>query len=65
MCNTKRLQEEMFNADYVIYATALKHVFVAEYNPMACIKTNIDGVDQAKHGDACRRPYRKNSKGGL
>jgi UDP-N-acetylglucosamine 4,6-dehydratase len=34
----------MLNVDYVIHAAALKHVQVAEYNPMECIKTNINGA---------------------
>lgn len=39
-----RLDEAMQNVDFVIHAAALKHVPVAEYNPMECIKTNIDGA---------------------
>ena len=39
-----RLEEAMQDVDYVIHAAALKHVPVAEYNPMECIKTNIDGA---------------------
>jgi len=39
-----RLVEAMDGVDYVIHAAALKHVPVAEYNPMECIKTNIDGA---------------------
>ena len=30
--------------DYVIHAAALKHVPIAEYNPMEFIKTNINGA---------------------
>lgn len=40
----KRLNEAMQGVDFVIHAAALKHVPVAEYNPMECIKTNIDGA---------------------
>lgn len=40
----QRLNEAMDGVDYVIHAAALKHVPVAEYNPMECIKTNIDGA---------------------
>lgn len=40
-----RLNEAMHNVDYVIHAAALKHVPVAEYNPMECIKTNINGAE--------------------
>jgi len=39
-----RLVEAMDGVDYVIHAAALKHVPVAEYNPMECIKTNINGA---------------------
>ena len=42
--DAKRLDEAMQDVDYVIHAAALKHVPVAEYNPMECIKTNIDGA---------------------
>lgn len=40
-----RLNEAMSNVDFVIHAAALKHVPVAEYNPMECIKTNINGAE--------------------
>ena len=39
-----RLIEAMDGVDIVIHAAALKHVPIAEYNPMECIKTNIDGA---------------------
>jgi len=42
--DAKRLDEAMQDVDFVIHAAALKHVPVAEYNPMECIKTNIDGA---------------------
>ncbi len=42
--DSTRLDEAMQSVDYVIHAAALKHVPVAEYNPMECIKTNIDGA---------------------
>ncbi len=42
--DANRLNEAMHNIDYVIHAAALKHVPVAEYNPMECIKTNINGA---------------------
>jgi len=42
--DARRLEEAMDGVDYVIHAAALKHVPVAEYNPMECIKTNIDGA---------------------
>lgn len=39
-----RLKQAMDGVDYVIHAAAIKHVPVAEYNPMECIKTNINGA---------------------
>tara|TARA_B110000305_G_C19415379_1_gene627706 strand:+ start:391 stop:1371 length:981 start_codon:yes stop_codon:yes gene_type:complete len=38
-----RLKLAFRGVDYVIHAAALKHVPIAEYNPLECIKTNIDG----------------------
>ena len=35
----------MQGVDIVIHAAALKHVDIAEYNPMECIKTNINGAE--------------------
>lgn len=40
-----RLNEAMGGVDFVIHAAALKHVPIAEYNPMECIKTNINGAE--------------------
>ena len=39
-----RLKKAMYGVNYVIHAAALKHVPIAEYNPMECIKTNINGA---------------------
>lgn len=39
-----RLENAMSGVDYVVHAAALKHVPIAEYNPMECIKTNINGA---------------------
>lgn len=51
----KRLIRAMRGVDYVIHAAALKQVPAAEYNPMECIKTNIDGaqnvIDAALEND--------------
>eukprot|EP01032_Pedospumella_encystans_P031739 gene31739-35828_t len=44
-----RLLQAMDGVDYVIHAAALKHVPVAEYNPMECIKTNIYGAENVIH----------------
>ena len=41
----ERLKKAMDGVDYVIHAAALKHVPIAEYNPMECIKTNINGAE--------------------
>ena len=40
-----RLNEAMRGVHFVIHAAALKHVPIAEYNPMECIKTNINGAE--------------------
>jgi len=40
-----RLNEAFRGIDIVIHAAALKHVPIAEYNPMECIKTNIHGAE--------------------
>ncbi|MFT5660490.1 MAG: UDP-N-acetylglucosamine 4,6-dehydratase [Sulfurimonas sp.] len=39
-----RLQKAMRGVDFVVHAAALKHVPIAEYNPMECIKTNVMGA---------------------
>ena len=38
-----RLSVAMRGIDYVVHAAALKHVTIAEYNPMECIHTNVIG----------------------
>jgi len=43
--DSARLKEAMRGIDFVIHAAALKHVPIAEYNPMECIKTNIHGSE--------------------
>lgn len=40
-----RLKRAMEGIEVVIHAAALKHVPVAEYNPIEAIKTNIDGAE--------------------
>lgn len=40
-----RLTLAMRDVDYVVHAAAMKHVPIAEYNPMECVKTNIDGAN--------------------
>ena len=43
--DVSRLKFAMREVDYVIHAAALKHVPVAEYNPLECIKTNVYGAE--------------------
>ena len=44
-----RLTKAMDGVDYVVHAAALKHVPIAEYNPMECIKTNINGAENVRN----------------
>lgn len=46
-----RLQKALKGVDFVVHAAALKHVPIAEYNPMECIKTNVMGAQNVI--DAC------------
>ena len=39
-----RLIRAFEGIDIVIHAAAMKHVHLAEYNPMECVKTNINGA---------------------
>jgi UDP-N-acetylglucosamine 4,6-dehydratase len=41
----ERLKRALRGVDYVIHAAAMKHVPIAEYNPMECVKTNILGAE--------------------
>ena len=41
----ERLKTAFVNVDIVIHAAALKQVNTAEYNPLECIKTNINGAE--------------------
>jgi UDP-N-acetylglucosamine 4,6-dehydratase/5-epimerase len=43
--DVNRLKDAMRGIDTVIHGAALKHVPIAEYNPMECIKTNIHGAE--------------------
>ena len=40
-----RLKRAFKGINYVIHAAAMKHVPIAEYNPMECVKTNIMGAE--------------------
>ncbi|MBC7381844.1 MAG: UDP-N-acetylglucosamine 4,6-dehydratase (inverting) [Bacteroidia bacterium] len=41
----ERLKRAFKGVDYIIHAAAMKHVPIAEYNPMECVKTNIMGAE--------------------
>lgn len=40
-----RVKRALRGIHYVIHAAAMKHVHIAEYNPMECVKTNIMGAE--------------------
>ena len=40
-----RVKRALKAVDFVIHAAAMKHVPIAEYNPMECVKTNILGAE--------------------
>ena len=40
-----RLKRALKDIDLVIHTAAMKHVHIAEYNPMECIKTNVLGAE--------------------
>ena len=40
-----RIKRALKGIDYVIHAASMKHVPIAEYNPMECVKTNIIGAE--------------------
>ncbi len=41
----QRVKRALKSIDYVIHTAAMKHVHIAEYNPMECIKTNVLGAE--------------------
>lgn len=41
----ERLVRAFEGIDYIIHAAAMKHVHIAEYNPMECVKTNVLGAE--------------------
>lgn len=41
----ERVKRALKGIDSVIHAAAMKHVHIAEYNPMECVKTNILGAE--------------------
>ena len=40
-----RISRALREIDYVIHTAAMKHVPIAEYNPMECVKTNVLGAE--------------------
>ena len=40
-----RLKRAFKGVDYIIHAAAMKHVHIAEYNPMECVMTNVMGAE--------------------
>jgi UDP-N-acetylglucosamine 4,6-dehydratase len=40
-----RLELSMREIDIVVHAAAIKHVGIAEYNPLECVRTNIGGAE--------------------
>lgn len=43
--NAERLKRACEGIDIIVHAAALKHVPIAEYNPMECIQTNVMGAE--------------------
>ncbi len=41
----ERIKRALKGIQYVIHAAAMKHIPIAEYNPMECVKTNIMGAE--------------------
>lgn len=41
----ERVKRALQGIKYVIHAAAMKHVPIAEYNPMECVKTNVMGAE--------------------
>ena len=40
-----RLKTALNGIDFVIHTAAMKHVHIAEYNPIECVKTNVLGAE--------------------
>lgn len=40
-----RVKRALKDISFVVHAAAMKHVHIAEYNPMECVKTNILGAE--------------------
>lgn len=44
-----RLENAFEGIDIVIHAATMKHVHLSEFNPMECVKTNINGAENVIH----------------
>lgn len=42
--DSERIKEALFNIQIVVHAAAMKHMPIAELNPVECYKTNIEGT---------------------
>jgi UDP-N-acetylglucosamine 4,6-dehydratase (inverting) len=40
-----RVKTALHDINYIIHTAAMKHVPIAEYNPMECVKTNVVGAE--------------------
>lgn len=47
--DAERLKMATRGVDIIVHAAALKHVPIAEYNPMECIRTNVNGAENVIH----------------
>lgn len=43
--DAERMKQAMEGVDYCVHAAALKQVPAAEYNPIECIRTNVNGAE--------------------
>ncbi|WP_321777719.1 UDP-N-acetylglucosamine 4,6-dehydratase (inverting) [Sulfurimonas sp.] len=43
--DAERLNEAMYEVDFVIHTAVLKNTLITEYNPVECIKTNVTGSE--------------------
>lgn len=44
-----RLEMAAREVNVIVHAAAMKHVTIAEYNPMECVKTNVTGAENVVH----------------
>src|ERR1700744_444311 len=52
-----RLTRSFEDVDYVVHAAALKHVPIAEYNPIEGMRTNVNGAETViAEAWSCRVP---------